>query len=105
MTKIEIESEWFLYFVFLSFVFEFSRGSSRGGVFINAFDIMRIFSYSDYYGPPRDPEELSFIESVFSFMFGDGNPNKDLEDYRWNIIGRYIKVHVFQGFIKTSILT
>eukprot|EP00210_Caulerpa_lentillifera_P001845 g1774.t1 len=68
------------------------KDSSRGGMFINVFDIARIFSYSNYYdSPPRDPEELSFIESVFSFMFGDGDPNKDLEDYRWNIIGRYIK--------------
>nr|XP_051217072.1 uncharacterized protein At5g03900, chloroplastic isoform X3 [Lolium perenne] len=33
---------------------------------------------------------MNFIESVFSFVFGDGNPNEGLEDTRWKMIGQYI---------------
>ncbi len=36
---------------------------------------------------------LNFFEAVFSFLFGDGNPNANLEERRWqeiaNVIGNY----------------
>lgn len=33
---------------------------------------------------------MNFIESVFSFVFGDGDPNQGIEEERWQMIGRYI---------------
>ncbi|XP_073357466.1 uncharacterized protein At5g03900, chloroplastic isoform X4 [Aegilops tauschii subsp. strangulata] len=33
---------------------------------------------------------MSFIESVFSFVFGNGDPNDGLEERRWKMIGQYI---------------
>ncbi|MGG6293095.1 hypothetical protein ACQ4M4_01625 [Leptolyngbya sp. AN02str] len=35
--------------------------------------------------------ELSFLESVFSFLFGDGNPNADLDERRWGAIATVIR--------------
>ncbi|MGA7937826.1 MAG: hypothetical protein WCA35_30030 [Kovacikia sp.] len=34
---------------------------------------------------------LNFLEAVFSFLFGDGNPNADLEERRWKMIGTVIR--------------
>jgi hypothetical protein len=33
---------------------------------------------------------LNFLEAVFSVLFGDGNPNNDLEQRRWSYIGNLI---------------
>jgi len=50
-----------------------------------------------YYEPEqvrqRDPDEIGFLESVFSFLFGDGNPNADLEERRWREIASMIRSH------------
>jgi hypothetical protein len=35
--------------------------------------------------------QMNFLESVFSFLFGDGDPNADLEEYRWQEIGSVIR--------------
>lgn len=35
--------------------------------------------------------ELNFLEAVFSFLFGDGDPNADLDDRRWREIGQVIR--------------
>ena len=35
--------------------------------------------------------QMNFLESVFSFLFGDGNPNADLEENRWQAIGAVIQ--------------
>src|SRR5919202_575404 len=35
--------------------------------------------------------EMNFLEAVFSFLFGDGNPNADLEERRWQEIGSVIR--------------
>jgi hypothetical protein len=35
--------------------------------------------------------QMNFLESVFSFLFGDGNPNADLEENRWQEIGAIIR--------------
>ena len=35
--------------------------------------------------------QMNFLESVFSFLFGDGNPNPDLEAHRWQAIGATIQ--------------
>ena len=34
---------------------------------------------------------MNFLEAVFSFLFGDGNPNYNLEERRWKAIGTVIK--------------
>ncbi|MBE7380179.1 MAG: hypothetical protein F6J95_002065 [Leptolyngbya sp. SIO1E4] len=36
---------------------------------------------------------MNFLEAVFSFLFGDGDPNADLEDRRWQAIGAVIQNH------------
>ncbi|CAI0462252.1 unnamed protein product [Linum tenue] len=33
---------------------------------------------------------MNFLESIFSFVFGDGDPNQGLEEERWKLIGKYI---------------
>jgi hypothetical protein len=35
--------------------------------------------------------EMNFLESVFSFLFGDGNPNAELNDRRWKTIATTIR--------------
>lgn len=35
-------------------------------------------------------EKLQFLEAIFSFLFGDGDPNADLEERRWQAIGAVI---------------
>jgi flagellar basal body-associated protein FliL len=38
-----------------------------------------------------DDSEMNFLEAVFSFLFGDGNPNADLEEKRWRAIATVIR--------------
>jgi hypothetical protein len=38
-----------------------------------------------------ESSEMNFLESVFSFLFGDGNPNADLEERRWQAIATVIR--------------
>ncbi|GAV81358.1 hypothetical protein CFOL_v3_24815 [Cephalotus follicularis] len=38
----------------------------------------------------EDNNKTNFIQSVFSFVFGDGDPNQDMEEERWKLIGQYI---------------
>jgi len=42
-------------------------------------------------GRRKPKSELSFLEAIFSFLFGDGNPNAKLEDRRWQEIGSVIR--------------
>ncbi|KAL5545839.1 hypothetical protein UlMin_005526 [Ulmus minor] len=37
-----------------------------------------------------DDDKMNFIESIFSFVFGDGDPNQGIEEERWKLIGQYI---------------
>ncbi|MFN9628918.1 MAG: hypothetical protein ACK59A_01625 [Cyanobacteriota bacterium] len=46
---------------------------------------------------PRAKPELNFFEAVFSFLFGDGPPNADLEERRWREIAQLIRRH--QGVV------
>ena len=34
---------------------------------------------------------MNFLEAIFSFLFGDGNPNADLDERRWQTIGSVIR--------------
>ena len=78
-----------------------SRGGSYGGgFFVPRFWIGDIFWWFDPgYNRRRrqrrkeakDGYQMNFLESVFSFLFGDGNPNADLEEERWQAIGAVIQ--------------
>lgn len=78
-------------------------GSSQGGglIFLPRFwltpDIFWLFDF-DYNSRRRQvaksaPAEMNFLEAVFSFLFGDGDPNADLEERRWRLIGSVIRHH------------
>lgn len=81
------------------------RGYSRGGgagIFMPRFWISPdIFWFFDpYYDrrrqhrrQVREPEDMNFLEAIFSFLFGDGDPNADLEEERWQKIGAVIRNH------------
>lgn len=61
-------------------------------------DFLWIF-YPSYYQSPREHRrldqdgnpKLNFLEAVFSFLFGDGNPNFNVEERRWRTIGNVIR--------------
>ena len=38
-----------------------------------------------------EKKQLKFLEAIFSFLFGDGNPNADLEERRWQEIATVIR--------------
>ncbi|KAH9618881.1 hypothetical protein KSS87_010805 [Heliosperma pusillum] len=79
-----------------------SKSSSRrrrGDSFINLdfalYNTRDLFWYwdRDYYrrGPRRtDKQGMNFLESIFSYVFGDGDPNQGIEEERWKMIGQYI---------------
>ena len=54
----------------------------------------RPYGYYGYYGQPqqeRDPEDMGFFESVFSFVFGDGDPNPNLDERRLSLVASMIR--------------
>ncbi|KAK4432560.1 putative protein, chloroplastic [Sesamum alatum] len=71
------------------------RGRSYDTGFTFYFSPTDLFWYWDpYYYRRRQLREgdggMNFIESVFSFVFGDGDPNQGIEEERWKLIGQYI---------------
>ncbi|MBK1989078.1 hypothetical protein A0J48_016290 [Sphaerospermopsis aphanizomenoides BCCUSP55] len=73
-----------------------NRSSSSSG--LNFFFFPDLFWYfsPDYSSQERRRErredsEFNFFEAVFSFLFGDGNPNANLEEHRWREIGTVIR--------------
>ncbi|MEM6591872.1 MAG: hypothetical protein AAF651_08445, partial [Cyanobacteria bacterium P01_C01_bin.73] len=38
-----------------------------------------------------DDDKLNFLEAIYSFLFGDGDPNADLEEQRWQAIAKVIR--------------
>ncbi|MGB3534436.1 MAG: hypothetical protein WBA13_13085 [Microcoleaceae cyanobacterium] len=85
--------------------------SSRGGgglIFLPRFwispDLFWFFHWNSYSSPQRrrlsqksrgsgNANQMNFFEAVFSFLFGDGNPNYDLEEKRWRTIATVIRNH------------
>lgn len=71
--------------------------SSSSGMIMPYFwissDWFWVFSpnYDTRYQQRREARQLNFFEAVFSFLFGDGNPNPNLEDKRFSIIGSVIR--------------
>jgi hypothetical protein len=81
-----------------------NRSSGGGGysysagprIWVNLSDIL--FYWDPFYyrrrAQLRDRQthnEMSFLEAIFSFVFGDGNPNANYDRYRWNKLGNYIQ--------------
>jgi len=64
-----------------------------GNPFGNPFVMFDPYYYEPEQVRQRDPDEIGFLESVFSFLFGDGNPNTDLEERRWRDIASMIRSH------------
>jgi hypothetical protein len=81
-----------------------SRDSGGGGIiFLPNFwfspDIFWLFT-PNYYDDSRSirsenkpKSSLNFLESIFSFLFGDGIPNPNLEQRRWEEIGAVIRAN------------
>ncbi|KAG5175826.1 hypothetical protein JKP88DRAFT_270949 [Tribonema minus] len=51
-----------------------------------------------YYNLPRsqrssDPGEMGFLESTFSYIFGDGDPNADIEARRLQLIAKVVRAN------------
>ncbi len=78
------------------------RDNDRGGNFgggLSFFyfpDLFWFFSpnYDNQYQHQRrqrDKSDLNFLSAVFSFLFGDGNPNANLEERRWKDIATVIR--------------
>lgn len=77
---------------------------SGGGMFMPNFwfspNIFWFFS-PNYYDDRRqqrrrharhaEENQMNFLEAVFSFLFGDGNPNAGIEDQRWQSIAAVIR--------------
>ncbi len=50
--------------------------------------------YDRRYQEQRAEEsQLNFFEAIFSFLFGDGNPNADLEERRWQEVAAVIRTN------------
>ncbi len=64
-----------------------------GNPFGNPFIMFDPYYYEPEQVRKRDPDEMGFLESVFSFLFGDGNPNADLDERRWRDIASMIRSH------------
>lgn len=75
--------------------------SGGGVVFMPNFwfgpDLFWVFTpnyYDDRRVARRAPDrKMNFLEAVFSFLFGDGNPNANLEEQRWQTIATVIRNH------------
>lgn len=81
-----------------------NRGKdSDGGIIFLPFrlisDMIWLFNPTyDYHNRPIKQEQeqqshssLNFLEAIFSFLFGDGDPNAKLEEKRWQEIGIIIR--------------
>ncbi|MGL5062229.1 MAG: hypothetical protein ACRC62_19815 [Microcoleus sp.] len=76
-------------------------GDRGGGFFFFPYfwdDLFWIFYWNDEpYYRRRDrvassqKNEMNFLEAVFSFLFGDGNPNYNLEERKWSNIATVIR--------------
>ncbi|WP_315789166.1 hypothetical protein [Fischerella sp. JS2] len=74
------------------------RGGDFGVGFFYFPDLFWYFSpnYNNKYQErqqERRQSDLNFLEAVFSFLFGDGNPNANLEKRRWRGIAAIIRNH------------
>lgn len=67
----------------------------------NVFDVMfysRPYGYYDYGGDRRGggrqkKDGMSFLEAVYSFVFGDGDPNTTFDEQRWQAVGAVVRAN------------
>ena len=80
----------------------YSRGGGGGFMFMPHFWVGDLFWFfdPDYNTRRRQrrqkvsgQSQMNFLEAIFSFLFGDGNPNEDLAEERWQKIGAVIRNH------------
>ncbi len=78
------------------------RDDFGGGFHFGFFDylILRDLLYWGTYGATtpgipdqRRPRKSNFLFDCFSFLFGDGNPNANLEERKWTLIANSIRDH------------
>jgi hypothetical protein len=74
---------------------DFGGGGSGGIWFFPDFSWMFYPDYTRHYDEQRiessENRKLNFLEAIYSFLFGDGNPNSNLEERRWRTIGTVIR--------------
>lgn len=60
-------------------------------------DLFRMFDYRyDRRSPSKKTDsdsKMNFLEAIFSFLFGDGDPNAGLEERRWQAIASVVKAN------------
>lgn len=66
----------------------------------NIFDVMFYSRPYGYYGSTsgydsrgRERDGMSFLEAVYSFVFGDGDPNETFEERRWRSVATVIRAN------------
>jgi len=80
-------------------------GGGGGGIGFNYYSTRAMFNLTDYlffYDPyyyrrrrmamfrGEQGNSWNFVEAVFSFVFGDGDPNITYEEKKWEIVGKFI---------------
>ncbi|KAM7531585.1 hypothetical protein LguiB_034995 [Lonicera macranthoides] len=92
---------------------EDNRGRRGGRSYDSGFNFYLnpadLFWYWDpYYYRRRkaraDDDGMNFIESVFSFVFGDGDPNQGIEEERWKLCMTFILEHLIWVIIQINTL-
>ncbi|GIL82862.1 hypothetical protein Vretifemale_11774 [Volvox reticuliferus] len=73
-------------------------GGGGGGIafYVDPFELFRF--WDPYYGRDRlsrvhsaESRGMSFVEAIFSFVFGDGDPNEGYDEQRWKELGAMIR--------------
>mmetsp|Transcript_474 Transcript_474/g.1638 ORF Transcript_474/g.1638 Transcript_474/m.1638 type:complete len:482 (+) Transcript_474:89-1534(+) len=62
----------------------------------NLFDVFYWNNFqTTYYAPSYQakPQNMNFLESIFSFVFGDGDPNRGLDEKKWKAIAATIRAN------------
>jgi hypothetical protein len=70
-------------------IFHWGGSSHESSTTMTITNLDRSFEYSQIRAKTQR-KPLNFLEAVFSVLFGDGNPNADLEQRRWRYIGNLI---------------
>jgi hypothetical protein len=73
----------------------FGGGMGYGFWGPSPFDFFYYRPYYGYYatrpGDRQNPDDMGFLESTFSYIFGDGNPNEQLEERRLSLAAKLIR--------------